>query len=122
MNFHLLSTDVFTNSAVKMVTSIVAALTLFAIIAGQSAHAASADFDRSLSLVTHLEQSYMDAKAQMDLIDEGFRQGRYSDEELFVATVMYFNIETALVEARSHLLLVIAKEQQNKQKLAFVNR
>ncbi|MFC4701260.1 TolC family protein [Glaciecola siphonariae] len=125
--------DIFANTALKIVSSSIAALTLFAVVAGQSAQAASHQesinvqdhaqsialndnsFARALALVTELEQNLIDANAQMEKIDKGFVEGRFTHHDLLAATVTYFNIENAVAEARVQLMVAMANMHQNQQ-------
>jgi hypothetical protein len=122
---------IFANTAVKIVTGLIAALTFFALAAGQSAHAGnlttelepaavqsqSVDderFSRAIELARQLEQNFVLASAQMQEIELGYEAGEFNEEDLFIATVSYFNIESALIDARAHLI-AIANDMQSEQ-------
>jgi hypothetical protein len=107
----------FCKTALQIGSSFMAALIIFAVLAGQSANAASVDesndvlreYSRTLSLVTHLEQNLLEAQVQIDEIHSGYERGIYSTEELFTATIILFDIESAVSDARQNLAINVAK-------------
>ncbi|MBT1451858.1 hypothetical protein KJ365_13275 [Glaciecola sp. XM2] len=108
----------FTKTALKIISGSFTALMMFALLAGQSAHATSAvietkdirqatiqvqHINRAVSLLMHLEQDLADAKAQLAIIDEGYQKGDFSSEEVFIAAVIYFDIENTLNDTRTQV-------------------
>ena len=115
----------FAQAAKEIILGGLAALSLFAVLAGQSAHAEDKlvepiVFERkiatSISTLTVLEEVYLDEKDRLSRIELGYQNNQKSIAEVFEQAIVFHNIEDALVRARAALvkdLLLLKSAKEN---------
>ncbi|MEQ3653314.1 MAG: hypothetical protein ABNH21_08600 [Glaciecola sp.] len=115
----------FAQAAKEIISGGLAALSLFAVLAGQSAHAEDKlaepiAFERkiatSISTLTVLEEVYLDEKDRLSRIELGYQNNQKSIAEVFEQAIVFHNIEDALVRARAALvkdLLLLKSAKEN---------